>query len=68
MCGFCNVWVCVCVGFVMCGCVCVGFLRVGVLVKCILVFIVFVLFRLRMFLFVTGIRTTATEWKHNCSK
>jgi hypothetical protein len=26
MCGFCNVWVCVCVGFVMCGfcnvCVC----------------------------------------------
>jgi hypothetical protein len=19
MCGFCNVWVCVCVGFVMCG-------------------------------------------------
>jgi len=27
MCGFCNVWMCVCVGFVMCGfhnvCVCV---------------------------------------------
>jgi len=22
MCGFCNVWMCVCVGFVMCGCVC----------------------------------------------
>jgi len=21
MCGFCNVWMCVCVGFVMCGCV-----------------------------------------------
>jgi len=21
MCVFCNVWVCVCVGFVMCGCV-----------------------------------------------
>ena len=21
MCGFCDVWVCVCVGFVMCGCV-----------------------------------------------
>jgi len=20
MCGFCNVWVCVCMGFVMCGC------------------------------------------------
>jgi hypothetical protein len=38
MCGFCNVWVCVCVGFVMCGCFdnCVG-----VLVICVLVFIVF---------------------------
>ena len=23
ICGFCNVWVCVCVGLVMCGCVCV---------------------------------------------
>ena len=22
-CGGCNVWVCVCVGFVMCGCACV---------------------------------------------
>ena len=21
MCGFCNVWVCACVGFLMCGCV-----------------------------------------------
>ena len=31
MCGFCNVWVCVCVGFVMCGCVCVcmGFVMCG---------------------------------------
>ena len=29
MCGFCNVWVCVCVGFVMCGCVCVGFVMYG---------------------------------------
>ena len=27
--GFCNVWVCVCVGFVMCGCVCVGFVMCG---------------------------------------
>jgi hypothetical protein len=25
MCGFCKVWVCGCVGFVMCECVCVGF-------------------------------------------
>ena len=41
MCGFCNVWLCVCVGFVMCGCVyvwvlyfegmcvCVGFVMCG---------------------------------------
>jgi hypothetical protein len=33
MCGFCNVWVCVCVGFVMCGCVCIyGFCNVWVCV------------------------------------
>ena len=33
MCGFCNVWVCVCVGFVMCGCVCMcGFCNVWVCV------------------------------------
>jgi len=33
ICGFCNVWVCVCVGFVICGCVCVcgwvGFVMCG---------------------------------------
>ena len=41
MCGLCNVWVCVCVGLVMCGCmsvcefsdvrvcVCVGFVMSG---------------------------------------
>ena len=29
MCGFCNVWVCVGVGFVMCGCVCTRALRTG---------------------------------------
>jgi len=38
MCGFCNVWMCVCVCFVMCGyfdnCM-------GVLVICVLVFTVF---------------------------
>jgi len=41
MCGFCNVWVCVCVGFVLCACFdnCVG-----VLVICVLVFIVFCIF------------------------
>jgi hypothetical protein len=42
MCGFCNVWVCVCVGFVMCGCVYVWVLyRVVVLTVCVLVFTVF---------------------------
>ena len=36
MCGFCNVWVCVCVGFVMCGwvCVCVGFVMCGWMCVC----------------------------------
>ena len=34
MCGFCNVWVCVCVGFVMCGSLdnCVGDLVIHTLV------------------------------------
>ena len=54
MCGFCNVWLCVCVGFVMCGHVyvwdmyCVGVCMcgcfdnvVGVLVICVLVFTVY---------------------------
>ena len=38
MCGFCNVWVCVCVGFVTCGCFdnCVG-----IVVVCVIVFTVF---------------------------
>jgi hypothetical protein len=38
MCGFCNAWVCVCVGFVMLGCFenCMG-----VSVICVLVFTVF---------------------------
>jgi hypothetical protein len=31
MCGFSNVWVCACVGFVMCGCMC-GFCNVWVCV------------------------------------
>ena len=38
MCGFCNVQVCVCVGFVMCGCF-DSF--IGVFVICVPVFIVF---------------------------
>ena len=63
-CGFCNVWVCVCVAFVMCGCVyvwvcvCVGFVMCGcfgncmdVLVICVLVFTVFCKFVLCFVLF-----------------
>jgi len=70
MCGFCNVWLCVFVGFVTCGCFdnCVP-----VLLLCVLVFTVFcivftsffVLFRLCIFVlfcFVcTSVRTSATE-------
>jgi hypothetical protein len=60
MCGFCNVWVCVCMGFVMCGCFdnCVG-----VLVKCVLVFTVFLFCFVYVYLclFVTSVRNTATE-------
>ena len=60
MCGFCNVWVCVCVGFVMCGCFdnCLG-----ILVICVLVFTVFLycFVYVYLFLFVTGVRTTGTE-------
>jgi len=65
MCGFCNVRVCVCVGFVMCGCfdICVGVLVICVLV--FTVFCVFVLFRLCIYILTcfvcTSVRTTATE-------
>ena len=78
---FCNVWVCVCVGFVMCGGACVRarvcrfcnvwvFVCVGVLVICVLVFNVFLycFVYVYLFLFVTNVRTTATEGKLNCSK
>jgi hypothetical protein len=57
---FCNVWLCVCMGFAMCGCfdnyVCV-------LVICVLVFTVFFYCfdYLHVFLFVTSVRTSATE-------
>ena len=63
MCGFCNVWVCVCVGFVMCGCFdnCMD-----VLVIYALVFTVFLccFVYVYLFLFVAIQRTTATEWTH----
>ena len=32
MCGVCNVWMCVCTGFVMCGCKC-GFCNVWMCVR-----------------------------------
>jgi len=54
------VWVCVCMGFVMCG----GFDKsVGVLVICVLAFTVFLycFVDVYLFLFVTSVRTTATE-------
>ena len=74
MCEFCNVWVCVCMGFVMCGCVYVkcGCTDncVGVLVICVLVFTVFLycFVYVYLLLFVSIGRTTATERKLNCSK
>jgi len=58
--GLCNVWMCVCVGIVMCGC---SDNCVGILVICVLVFNTFLycLFYEYLFLFVTSVRTTATE-------
>ena len=60
MCGFCDVWVCVCMDFVMCG----RFDKcVGVSVICVLVFSVFLYCFVYVYLFlsVTSVRTTATE-------
>ena len=63
MCGVCNVWVCVCVGFVMCGCFdnCVGVLAIRVFVYtvffCIFLLCIFIL----ICLVSTSVRTTATE-------
>ena len=60
MCGRCNVWLCVCMGFVMCGCFdnCLG-----VLVICVVVFTVFLycFLYVYLFLFLCIVRTTATE-------
>jgi hypothetical protein len=64
------IYVCVCVGFLMCGCVCVcvGFLTcgcfdncVGVLTICVLVFTVFLycLLYVYLFRFVVSVRTAA---------
>jgi len=70
MCGIFSVWVCVCVGFLMCGCFdnCVG-----VLVICVLVFTVFCtvctvflycsfyVYYILICFVCTGVRTAATE-------
>ena len=61
--GFCNVWACVSMGFVMRGCVYVGFLMCGCFgnictcIYCVLYCFVYVY----LLLFITNIRTTATE-------
>ena len=57
---FCNVWVCVCVGFEMCGC---SDNCVGLLVICVLVFtvILYCLSYVYLFLFVTSVRTAAIK-------
>ena len=59
---FCNMWVSVGGGFVMCGCF-------GKMCTCI--YCVFVLFRLCIFILIcfvcTSVRTTATEWQLKCS-
>jgi hypothetical protein len=58
MCGFCNVWVCVCMGFVMCGCFdnCVGVLLISVLVFTVFLYSSLYVY---LFLFFTSVRTTA---------
>ena len=68
MCGFCNMWVFVCVGFVIFGCFgnCAGVLVMCVLtgIYCVLYCLYCILFcfiYVYLFLFVTGVRTTATE-------
>ena len=56
----CNVWVCVCVGFVMFECFynCVGVLVIRVLcIYCVL----YCFFYVYLFLFVTSVRTAASE-------
>jgi hypothetical protein len=67
--GVCNVWMCVYVGFVVCGC----FGNMCTCIYCVLycLYCVFVLFRLCVFILIcfvcTSVRTTATELKLNCS-
>jgi hypothetical protein len=53
-------WVCVCVGFVICGCFdnCVGVLVIWVLVFTAFLYCFFCLY---LFLFVASVKITATE-------
>ena len=55
-----NVWVCECVGFVMCGCFdnCV---RVLVKCTCIYCVLLYCFVYVYLFLFVTSVGTTSTE-------
>ena len=73
--GFCKGWVCVCMGFVICGCVyvwiikvwmcaCVGFVTCGCfgnMCTCIYSVFFYFFFYVYLFLFVISVRTTATE-------
>jgi len=54
MCGFCNVWVCVCVGFLKCGCFdnCMVVLVICVLVFTVLYCLYFVLVLCRLYMFI----------------
>ena len=56
MCGFCNVWVFVCVGFVMCGC----FGNMRTCIYCVLycLYCVFILFGLCIFILISFVCTS----------
>jgi hypothetical protein len=66
---FCNVLVCVCVGFVVCGC----FGSMCSCIYCVLycLYCVFLLFRLCIFILIcfvcVSVRITVTEWLLNCN-
>jgi len=60
MCGFCNVWECVCVGFVMCGCFDNCFGNMCTCIYCALdcVYCVLVLFPLCIFILICFVCTS----------
>jgi len=59
--GFCNVWVCVCLGFVMCSFFdnCVGVLVMYALVFTVFLYCLYIF--IYLFLFFTSVCTTVTE-------